>query len=133
MQLAFFDARRNLLRDPPECLRGLTIVKAGGDISQCRLKGAVAPDEILSPGKAEDTVFLDVDPREGFSVRNFQIQVAKMAVVSDIVVYADRGTSTEDVQQLARRVAFAQKAWRSKASLGDEQDVPIYNTFVLSG
>ena len=133
MQLAFFDARRNLLRGPPECLRGLTIVKVGGDLSRCRLTGAVAPDEVLNPGRAEDAVFLDPDPREGFSVRNFQIQIAKMAVVSDIVVYGDCETSVEYIRKLAKRSALAQQAWRSKAGIADVRDGAVYNTFVLSG
>ena len=95
LQLAFFTARRRSLRRTPKCIRGLTIVKAGGDLLHSKLKGAIAPDEILRPWQiakdktGEDCDFLDIDPRDGFSVRNFQIQACKMATVSDIVVYGD--------------------------------------------
>ncbi|KAI7249263.1 hypothetical protein KC335_g17852, partial [Hortaea werneckii] len=51
LQLAFFTARKKSLRRTPKCLRGLTIVKAGGDLSHSRLKGAIAADEILCPVK----------------------------------------------------------------------------------
>ncbi|RMY68377.1 hypothetical protein D0862_14989 [Hortaea werneckii] len=82
LQLAFFTARKKSLRRTPKCIRGLTIVKAGGDLSHSRLKGAIAPDEILYPLKPgrdrksgdEAADFLDVDPKDGFSVRNFHIQ-----------------------------------------------------------
>ena len=123
MQLAFFDARRNPLRGPTECLRGI----------KNRLKGAVTSDEILEPGSAKDAAFLDVDPREGFSVRNFHIQVAKMAVVSDIVVYRYAVTSMEETQHLAKRLALAQSAWRESTGLVDHEQAPTYHTFLLSG
>jgi dual specificity MAP kinase phosphatase len=90
IQLAFFVARRKSLRKVPHVLRGVTIVKAGGDLSKARLKGAITPEEILAPeslaGQTSDGRFIDADPRDGFSVRNFQIQVPKMASVSDIIV-----------------------------------------------
>lgn len=113
-------------------------MKAGGDLSHSRLKGALAPEEVLVPGhsikdkKSEDVAeFLEVDPKEGFSVRNFQIQACKMATVSDIVVYGDERTPREGVARLAKRIAKAQSAWQKKVEglhFGHRQ----FNTFVLS-
>lgn len=137
LQLAFFVARRKVLRRTPKCIRGLTIVKAGGDISHSRIKGAIPPEEFLLTSRTSDGVarFMDIDPRDGFSVRNFQIQACKMATVSDVVVYGDARTSKEAVRKLAEAVARAQRAWREKeggvtTSTGDS---PVFNTFVLQG
>jgi dual specificity MAP kinase phosphatase len=127
IQQAFFVARRKNLRKPPKCLRGITIVKAGGDLSRCRLKGAISPDEFLLQ---EDTgaVFLEVDPKEGFSVRNFQIQAAKFAMLSDIVVYGDDDI---EVQKLSNDVAAAQQIWRDSH---EEKGImlPQFNTFICT-
>lgn len=127
IQLAFFIARRRNLRKIPMCWRGITVVKAGGDLSCSRLKGALAPDEFLlqtSTGPA----FRDVDPKEGFSVRNFQIQAAKSAALSDILVYGD---DEVEVQNLAMEVAAAQHAWRE---FHEEKglELPRYNTFACT-
>lgn len=134
MQLTFFVQRRKALRKTPKCIRGITIVKAGGDMSHSKLKGAIAPEEIMCPRAFEDdeAAFLEIDPREGFSVRNFQIQACKMATVSDIVVYGDDDTSKEDVIEVAVAVARCQKAWMRK-SLDAGDDCQPFNTFVVSG
>ncbi|KAG8527523.1 uncharacterized protein KY384_007675 [Bacidia gigantensis] len=134
MQLAFFDARHSPLKGPPKCFRGLTIIKVGGDLSKSRLQGAVGPEEVLDErrGQGQEATFLEVDPREGFSVRNFHIQVAKTAVVSDIVVYGDCSTQPEQIQDLAKKVAFAQSTWRVKDRFVDDDDAPEFNTFILS-
>ena len=136
LQLAFFVARKKSLRKTPKCIRGLTVVKARGDLSHSRLKGAVAPDELLravnqSPKeeKTDEGGFWDVDPKDGFSVRNFQIQACKLAMVSDVVVYGDQQTPHEEVLQLARRISRAQMARQKKT----DSNVRLYNTFVLSG
>lgn len=133
MQLAFFIQRRKALRKTPRCIRGITIVKAGGDLSHSRLKGAISPDEILGPrlphGKEQHGTFLEIDPREGFSVRNFQIQACKIARLSDIIIYADDETDRAEVVQLARRIARAQQAQRSECRDGDP---PVFGTFVVS-
>lgn len=133
MQLAFFAARNKTQRHTPKCFRGITIIKAGGDLSKARLQGAVSSAEILEPSSGKDARFLDVDPREGFSVRNFQIQVVKMAMLSDLVVYRDRSTSPEEVHNLARKLATAQKACRTKTGFAQDASAPTYNTFILSG
>ena len=103
------------------------MVKAGGDLGCSRLKGALAPDEFLLQ-TSTGAVFRDLDPKEGFSVRNFQIQAAKSAALSDILVY---GTDEVEVQGLAREVAAAQRAWReSHEEKGLE--LPQYNTFACT-
>lgn len=70
------------------------------------------------------------DPPEGFSVRNFQIQTAKLAAMSDIVVYAEDGASRSELLALAEDFAFAQQAWRMKHD--STQERPSYNTFVVT-
>jgi len=139
LQLAFFIARKKALRKTPKCIRGLTIVKAGGDLSHSKLKGAIDPAEILTPGQvgkvkeAEDTGdFLEIDPRDGFNVRNFQIQACKMATISDVVVYGDQQTPKQEVERLAKRIARAQTAWQRKTEGGNSAH-RLFNTFLLSG
>lgn len=127
IQQSFFIARRRNLRKTPNCLRGITIVKTGGDLSCSRLKGALAPEEFL----VQDTtgaVFREVDPKEGFSVRNFQIQAAKSSMVSDIVIY---GEDKSEVSRLAKDVAAAQQAWRDMHK-DKGHDLPHYNAFVCT-
>lgn len=127
IQQSFFVARRRALRKTPACFRGITIVKADGDLSRSRLKGAIAPDEFLQMG-GDIAEFKEIDPREGFSVRNFQIQAAKSAMVSDIIVY---GEDENNVTELACDIATAQRAWRkSHKALG--HDIPFYNTFMCT-
>ncbi|KAI7238571.1 tyrosine protein phosphatase 1 [Hortaea werneckii] len=141
LQLAFFTARKKSLRRTPKCIRGLTIVKAGGDLSHSRLKGAIAPDEILCPplkpgrdrkGSDEAADFLDVDPKDGFSVRNFHIQTCKMATVSDLVVYRDYQTPRAEAERLARRLARAQAAWQRKTDGSAFCGGRMFNTFIVS-
>lgn len=125
IQQTFFLARKRAVRRTPACLRGITVVKADGELGACRLKGAVAPDEFLQPGAAAPE-FLDADPKEGFSVRNFQIQTAKSAMTSDIIVYGDDDAT---VRKLGWDIAAAQQRWRDKHR-AQRHDVPEYNTFV---
>ncbi|KAI9836420.1 MAG: hypothetical protein M1819_001451 [Sarea resinae] len=129
IQITFFAARRSSLRRTPTCIRGVTIVKAGGEMNKSKLKGAIAPEELLSMDRYPD--FLEADPKDGFSVRNFQIQVMKMARVSDIVVYGDEDTQFEVVESLAARISMAQRAWKDRNDSG-KNDPPPFNTFVLS-
>ncbi|KAI9717191.1 MAG: tyrosine/serine/threonine protein phosphatase pps1 [Chrysothrix sp. TS-e1954] len=132
MQLSFFAARRRTSRKVPKCLQGLTVVKAGGDLSKSRLKGAVAPEDVLAPLEGQDggLGFHDVDPKCGFSVRNFQIQACKMATVSDIVVYGDDSTTRDQTIELSRHIANAQRQWRDATDpMGVETEE--FNTFVV--
>ncbi|EFW98952.1 protein tyrosine phosphatase [Grosmannia clavigera kw1407] len=126
MQQTFFSQRRRLLRKTPACLRGVTVVKADSQLHISRLKGAIAPGEFM---QLEPTAeFVDVDPREGFSVRNFQIQAAKTAMTSDIIVYGDDSVA---VEKLGWDIAAAQKRWRDQHDL-DGDPLPIYNTFICT-
>jgi len=131
IQLAFFVARKKSLRRIPKCLRGITIIKAGGDLSRSRIKGAIAPDEILNLSEGNGRGFLECDPREGFSVRNFHIQAAKMALVSDIIIYGDEDTDHRIIKSVAERTASVQRRWRKELeNMG--QCPETYNTFVLT-
>ncbi|CAJ0550492.1 Ff.00g104220.m01.CDS01 [Fusarium sp. VM40] len=126
VQQTFFSARRHTLRPTPSCLRSVTLVKADGDLNCARLKGAVAPNEILQAKNPSE--FIEADPREGFSVRNFQIQTVKTAVLSDIIVY---GSDLIKTRKVAWHVAGAQKRWRERhENQGDL--VPEYHTFICT-
>ncbi|KAK3191837.1 tyrosine/serine/threonine protein phosphatase pps1 [Lecanicillium sp. MT-2017a] len=126
MQQTFFTGQRGAVCKPPTCLRGVTLVKADGNLCASRLKGAVAPDEFMKPGMAAE--FVEADPADGFSVRNFHIQPAKWALVSDIIVYGDNDTHT---RRVAWEIAAAQRQWREKNSI---HSTPIaeYNCFVCA-
>lgn len=95
-------------------------------MSKARIKGAVSADEVILPTSR----FLMADPPEGFSVRNFQIQTAKLAAMSDIVVYAEDGASKSELLALAENFTMAQQAWRMKHDSAQER--PTYNTFVMT-
>lgn len=103
------------------------VVKLGGDLSKSRIKGAVSAHEVLAPSAH----FLMADPPEGFSVRNFQIQTAKLAAMSDIVIYAEEDDSHSGLVELANQFAKAQRLWRTKMDPLEER--PTYNTFILAG
>ncbi|KAL8830092.1 MAG: hypothetical protein Q9170_005895 [Blastenia crenularia] len=118
IQLAFFTARKRALRNVPRCFRGVTIVKAGGNLTKCKVKAALSPEEILPSEACRDSTFLEVDPKEGFSVRNFQIQATKMAMISDIVVYRGDDVLEKDLHKLAKRLSKAQNTWRVKNTNG---------------
>lgn len=126
IQLAFFTNRRKSVRKVPRCIRGLTIVKVGGNLASSKLKGAIAPEELLAPG---DSSFIECDPKDGFSVRNFQIQACKLAAVSDIVVYGDARTSPSDTVALAKRLSKAQRQYEARNGFAR----CTFNTFMLSG
>lgn len=126
VQQAFFTARRRNLRRIPACLRAITVVKADGELSCARLKGAVSPDEIIQHGTHAE--FIEADPREGFSVRNFQIQTAKIACISDIIVY---GEDVAKTHKIAWAMAAAQRRWYEKND-GSGTCLPECNTFVCT-
>ncbi|EAS27968.1 pps1 dual specificty phosphatase [Coccidioides immitis RS] len=125
IQLAFFVPRRRTLRRIPKCLRSIVIVKVGGELASSRVKGAVAPGEIIN-----GSTFPDPDPPVGFSVRNFQIQTAKLAPISDIILYGEDGVRPAQVLSLAKEISSAQEAWRHRFDPGEE--LRLVNTFVLS-
>ena len=131
VQLAFFVARKKSLRRVPKVLRSITILKAGGDLSRARIRGAIAPDEVLSLCDDSGKGFIESDPREGFSVRNFHIQTTKLAQVSDIIVYGDDNTDTRIIKSVAERTAAVQRRWR-KGLEACGQYCETFNTFVLT-
>lgn len=107
------------------------MIKAGGDLSRSRIRGAVAPDEVFNLCDDSGKGFLDCDPKDGFSVRNFHIQTIKMAQVSDIVVYGDEKTDHRIIKSVAERAAAVQRQWRKDVEASGQ--VPeSYNTFVLT-
>ncbi|KAJ6440846.1 pps1 dual specificty phosphatase [Purpureocillium lavendulum] len=126
MQQTFFMGRRRSPRRTPSCLRGVTLVKADGDLSVGRLKGAIAAEEFMRPRPSPD--FIDPDPVDGFSVRNFHIQSAKVALTSDIVVYGD---DIAKVRALAWDIALARSRWRQTHAT-ENKAAPEYNTFVCT-
>lgn len=91
----------------------------------------MAPDEVLSLCDDAGKGFVDCDPREGFSVRNFQIQAAKMAQLSDIVVYGDDTTDHRIIKSVAERTSLVQRKWR-KDMEASGQSVEPYHTYVLT-
>lgn len=127
LQLDFFSSRRKSVRRVPTGIRFITLVKAGSDLNSCKLKGAVVPDDIIHAN--EKPGFNDVDPRNGFCVRNFHIQVGKFAALSDIVVYRGSDVSVEEVEEVAKRISTAQLLYRSTV----EWEHPAYSTFVVKG
>ena len=131
IQQAFFVARKKSLRRTPKCFRGITIIKAGGDLTRSRIKGSVAPDEVLSLCDDANKGFIDCDPRDGFSVRNFQIQSAKMAQLSDIVVYGDEATDHRIIKSVAERTSLVQRKWKKDMEAAG-QSVEPYHTYVLT-
>lgn len=128
LQQAFFNARKRAHRKAPSCMRGITLVKADGDLTRSRLKGAVAPEELIR-ADASTPVFHEADPPEGFSVRNFHIQPLKAALLSDIIVYDE---CEKTATQVAWQFATAQQRWREKHLTGDDV-FPEYHTFVCVG
>lgn len=103
-------------------------MKTGGGLTSSKLKGAIAPDELLAQGP-DQNLFLECDPKDGFSVRNFQIQACKLAMVSDIIVYGDEKTSPTDTIALAKRISKAQRQYETRNGLARCS----FNTFILNG
>jgi dual specificity MAP kinase phosphatase len=129
IQLAFFSSRRKSVRKVPRCIRSLTLVKTGGNLNTSKLKGAIAPVELLQSASSDSPTFVECDPKDGFSVRNFQIQACKMAMVSDIIVYGDQKTHPNETVALAQQISKAQRHYE------DMHGLPrcLFNTFMLSG
>jgi len=129
MQLAFFYARKKSMRRAPTCYRGICIVKVG-DMSCARLKGVITPEEIL-PSDPATTGFLVVDPREGFNVRNFHIQVGKFACLSDIIIYGDNDVDPGEITRISKQISAAQIDYRAQYQRNSTREFPVYSTFVV--
>lgn len=100
-------------------------------MTRSRLKGSVAPDEILSLCDTMDKGFSECDPREGFSVRNFHIQAAKMARLSDIIIYGDDTIDQRMIKSVAERTSLIQRKWRKELEASG-QCSEHFSTFVLT-
>ncbi|KAF8461404.1 hypothetical protein BDZ91DRAFT_663365 [Kalaharituber pfeilii] len=124
LQNEFFNTRK-VSQKLPTSVRFITVVKVGGDLNSAKLKGAVVPDDIIQ--LEGDRASFMTDPREGFSIRNFQIQVGKFAKLSDIIVYGGPETSNEEVKEVAKKISTAQLLFRSSC----EWEIPVYNTFLV--
>jgi dual specificity MAP kinase phosphatase len=129
IQLAFFSSRRKSVRKVPRCIRSLTLVKTGGNLNTSKLKGAIAPDELLQSVSSDAPAFIECDPKDGFSVRNFQIQACKLAMVSDIIIYGDQKTHPNDTVALALKISKAQRDYEERNGFPRG----LFNTFMLSG
>ncbi|KAK9478459.1 hypothetical protein V1514DRAFT_342699 [Lipomyces japonicus] len=125
-QLAFLDPTRLHVNSHPSEFRCITLVKLGS-LNSCKLRGTVSHKEILPDASSNEEGFLDLDPIQGVGLRNFHIQVAKVATVSDIVVYSKKGQPTDGLLGLAKRISQAQRHHRLK-----NPNIPEYNTFIVS-
>ncbi|KAL3963718.1 hypothetical protein ACCO45_000722 [Purpureocillium lilacinum] len=107
---------------PQKCYTGQSRWRLVGRASQ----GAIAADEFMRQRPCPD--FIDPDPVDGFSVRNFQIQPAKVALTSDIVVYDD---DIAKARALAWDIAAARSRWR-QIHASESKGLAEYNTFVCT-
>ncbi|RCK65504.1 Dual specificity protein phosphatase PPS1 [Candida viswanathii] len=81
-------------------------------------------------------IFLNLDPERGISLRNFQIQVAKLSTCSDFVIY---GTNQDKLESIARIIWLAQRYEHQQRKLEmqelgvDEENanLPTYSIFIL--
>ncbi|CAG8738161.1 5879_t:CDS:2, partial [Acaulospora morrowiae] len=128
--------QQNKFFDIHECSvpehRGVTVVQAEEGTLKCQLVGSVYPSDILGQNCTEDgqTVrgFLKVSDGEGINLRNFKIQVAKYATLSDIIVYGEDGGLSENVLEIAKQAAWAQQIFRK-----DKPNLMEYEVFVIVG
>lgn len=72
--------------------------------------------------------FLVLDPPDGISLRNFHIQVAKWATISDIYVYAPDPADKAYARSVARMVALAQRRFREEHP--EARVAPEYRTYL---
>lgn len=124
---------QNFLSDikAPTGVRGLMIIKVG-DVHNRHgsLVGSVAPEEILARSDDNNQFiphFLFLDPEDGICLRNFQIQVAKWACISDMAIYIpDFANDRPLAICLARKIADAQENFRQQ-----HPHVPKYSTYLV--
>ncbi|KAG9103789.1 tyrosine/serine/threonine protein phosphatase pps1 [Ceratobasidium sp. 370] len=118
---------------------------------RCLLQSAMSPHEIVTDGD-EPAEFVKARVPDGISLRNFGIQTATYATISDIVVYSPRG-ATRAATELARRIKLAverkaEERWirmRAANKVVNEEEGPgvdgeigygtgllAYNVFIVS-
>lgn len=143
-------------KDVPADVRGLIIVKVnrreraasapvqyngfghamqGETLSEPKHSGSIIGTiylEDILEGDAEKDEFADkfkfLDAPEGISLRKFQIQVAKWAVISDIVLYDSADGLTPRLLRLAEAVSGAQRRFAAE----NDKLNQVYRTFVYT-
>lgn len=128
---------------PPKSTRGLLVVKVGKRNTRGTIIGTAFPDEILETRPDSDELsmeeiheeypfsqylpqFLNVDPISGISLRNFQIQIAKWATVSDIVLYVSDESERDNMLGFARLISKAQRSFHEA-----HPELPNYVTCIV--
>lgn len=133
----------------------LTEILAKVDVSKSEIKDIIrkiwAADGINSHENSESLVdllvldclklnvlpiFLNLDPERGISLRNFQIQVAKLSTCSDFIIY---GTNQDMLESIARIIWLAQRYEHQQRiieiqELGADNKnttIPAYSIFIL--
>ncbi|KAI5294915.1 tyrosine/serine/threonine protein phosphatase pps1 [Ascosphaera acerosa] len=116
----------------PTKLRTIMLLKAGNDLSRCRLRGTVDSTEVLDDSL--DRFRSDAELSEG-KVRRYKLQTQKWANVADVVIYGDDTTTPYQLRSLANRVVNCQRlAHLRHDTEGQNPDaMPClkYNTFIL--
>ncbi|KAK9376853.1 uncharacterized protein V1513DRAFT_218184 [Lipomyces chichibuensis] len=125
LQLTFLDPSLSHVKGCPSTFRNITLVKLGS-LGSCKLQGTVSHKEFLPDVSSGQEGFLNLDPVRGVGLRNFDIQVAKIATLSDIVVYSKKGQPTDGLLGLAKRISQAQLYHRSITP-----GCPEFNTFIV--
>ncbi|KAI5301410.1 tyrosine/serine/threonine protein phosphatase pps1, partial [Ascosphaera atra] len=82
----------------PQGLRSILLVKAGKDYNRSKLKGSVAPEEIVEEDQ-NGCKFRSIGETNEGRQRRFKAQLQKFARVSDIVVYAD-----DDLRKIMKEI-----------------------------
>ncbi|KAI5284440.1 tyrosine/serine/threonine protein phosphatase pps1 [Ascosphaera aggregata] len=129
------DGTENLEIPPPESLRSIIIIKAGGDLTKSKLKGAIDASEIVDDSMSRFRS--DAEMVEG-KVRHFKLQTQKFANVSDIVIYGDEDTTTCEIETLASIIIdcqhHANQGYQGAAESRNESPSKNcrFHTFILS-
>lgn len=69
----------------------------------------------------------------GVSFRNYRMQPAKLATISDIVVYSDRGAFAQESIDIAKRAKAAMIKCEADRRARGEHQVLSYEVFVIVG
>lgn len=70
--------------------------------------------------------FINLDPQTGISLRNFQIQIAKWATISDIALYVSDEAERANLLEFARLISQAQADFRA-----ENPHIPKYITCIV--
>ncbi|AOW01203.1 hypothetical protein B0I72DRAFT_162841 [Yarrowia lipolytica] len=127
--------RRQVAANTPVQYNGFGHAMKGETLREARHSGSIIGTIFLEDfleGDAEKEDFQDkfkfLDAPEGISLRKFQIQVAKWAVISDIVLYDSAEGLTPRLLRLAEIVSGAQRRFAAE----NEKLHQVYRTFVFT-